>query len=537
MDRQRQNLVQLLVIGLTLGGCASAPPKAAELARPRTTSAPGVAASRYDTAVPNGSAVLDDPSHTIEQAITSASERRGARLAGDPRLLRLAGWVADHLAPDGTLPMQAALDQAARHLGLTEPTPHVVVIASNDPADVGPRLADDIHSLLAEHDYSHYGGIALERDGLSLYVVALVFRFLELAPVPRALPVGATIELSGRLTHGFDSPELAVTRPDGQVIRGAPKSGNGFAFQVPAGARGVYRVEILGESSLGIAVVANFPVYVGEPPRESIDLGSSEPPVKDANEAAQRLLGMINRERERAGLAPLALENGLTKVAAAHNADMLANGFVGHTSPQTGSASQRVERAGFRTALVLENIGRGYSLSEVHAGLMESPGHRGNLLHPQATHAGIAVAVQSESGHSVYLVTQMFIRVTPKLTAQGLPSLLAAINVARANASRPPLQVDPDLGAIAARAAERCFGGDGPGDNAVMQSVREQLQRKSAPAQGVSALMGVASSLSDLAEIDALLDANAQRIGLGLVQGDRPDSPPRSLCAVFLLAQ
>ena len=501
-----------------------------------TTQGPGTPASRYDTAVPNGSALLDDRAHTIEQAIANASKRRGARLAGDPRLLRLASWVAEHLAPDGTLPIQAALDQAARHLGLTEPTPHVVVIASNDPTDVGPRLGDDIHSLLAEHDYSHYGGVAIERDGLSVYVVALVFRFLELEPVPRALPAGATIQLSGRLTHGFASPELAVTRPDGQVMRGAPNSGSAFEFHVPAGTRGIYRVEILGESALGIAVVANFPVYVGEPPKDSIDLGSVEAPVRDAREAAHRLLAMINGERERAQLAPLALDGELSNVAAAHVTDMLEHGFVGHTSPTTGTASQRVERAGIRTSLVLENIGRGYSLGEVHAGLMESPGHRGNLLHPQATHTGIAVAVQNEGGHNVYLVTQLFIRVTPKLSGDALPALLAAINAARDEAGRRPLQNDAYLSGVAARAAERCFAGSTPGDAAVMQSVRSDLQHQHNHSQGVSALLSFASSLSDLAQIDALLDANAQRIGLGLVQGERPDTPPNTLCAVFLLS-
>jgi uncharacterized protein YkwD len=481
--------------------------------------------------------VLDDSAHTLERALRAACTRRNLQLQGDPRLLRLSSWVAQHLAPDGTLPSQAALDQAARHLGLTEPTPHVVVIASDRGDDVTERLSADIDSLLAEHDYSHYGSAVLERDGLLVYVVALTFRFVELTPMPRAVAQGTPIVLSGRLTHGYTAPELAVTRPDGQVVRGTPATGSAFEFRVAADAPGVYRIELLAQSKLGIAVVANFPLYVGEAPSERIELAAPEAPVSNPEEAAQRLLAMINRERGAGRLAPLAFDRTLSDVASAHVVDMLATGFVGHTSPTTGTASERVSRAGIRTSLVLENIGRGYSLGEVHAGLMQSPGHRGNMLHPQATHVGIAVAVHEESGHSVYLVTELFVRVTPKLPAHAAVKLLDSINQNRTRLRRSQLRTDAALERIAEHAVARCFAGGAESDAAVMEVVRTELASIGPGHDHVSALLSLASSLSDLAQLDALLDSSLTSIGIGLAQGARPDTPPNTVCAVLLLGQ
>ena len=435
--------------------------------------------------------------------------------------------------------MQAALDQVARHLGLVEPTPHVVVIASSTRDDVATRLADDVASLLAEHDYSHYGAVAIERDGLGVYVVALAFRFLELAPVARAVATGSSIALVGRLAHGFSAPELAVTRPDGQVVRGARGVGSDFDFHFASDAPGIYRVEILGESALGITVVCtNFPVVRRrDRPKTDIELGAIEAPVSDPAVAASRLLELLNHERQAIGLGALVADPKLANIAAAHNADMLAHGFVGHTSPTTGSAGQRVANAGIRTGLVLENIGRGYSLNEVHAGLMESPGHRGNLLNPQATDVGIAVSVRVEDGHHVYLVTQLFTRVTPKLQAHAATALLEAINRERVKHGQHELRSDAGLLRVAERAANSCFASSTASDAAVMDQVRAGLGELGTNKAPVSALLSLAGSISELSEIAALLEPNVSSIGVGLVQGERPDTPPNTLCAVLLLAQ
>ena len=541
MDRQREHSVQSVLIAGTLVsclvGCATVSPPMAATRSSMMTTAPGPMAHEYDTRVPDGSGVADDAAHTLQRALNTVTDALGIDLQADPRLLRLSTWVAQHLAPDGTLPSQVALDQATRHLGLTEPTPHIVVIATDGADDVSDRLAADVEALLAEHDYSHYGAAAIARDGLMVFVVALTFRFVELQPVPRSVSRGTELVLSGHLTHGFSAPELALTGPDGNVVRGAPRTGNTFEFRVMLDAVGVYRIELLAQSKLGIAVVANFPLYVGMEPDDRVELAPPEAAVDDPAEAAQRLLAMINLERSKSQLGPLRFDPELARIAGEHVADMLSSGYVGHTSPTQGSASERVTRAGIHTSLVLENIGRGYSLAEVHAGLMQSPGHRGNLLHPDATDVGIAVAVTKESGHSVYLVTELFTRVTPNLPADASHTLLTGINREREQQHRSQLENDPKLAAIAQRAAAHCFDGGARSDARVMDLVRNELARLGPKQARVSALLSLAASLSDLARLDALANPELEGIGIGLTQGARPETPPNTICAVLLLSQ
>jgi hypothetical protein len=70
-----------------------------------------------------------------------------------------------------------------------------------------------------------------------------------------------------------------------------------------------------------------------------------------------------------------------------------------------------------------------------------------------------------------------------------------------------------------------------------MDQVRAGLGELGANKAPISALLSLAGSISELSEIAALLEPNVSSIGIGLVQGERPDTPPNTLCAVLLLAQ
>jgi uncharacterized protein YkwD len=540
MDRRRQDPLPIVLIATLLCplfACAATTPSPARPEVTRTVAPPGPAAISYSSALPSGAAISDDEERTLTDALGNAQARHHTQLLGDPRLLKLSQWVAELVDPNAPLPMQAALDRAAAHLGLLEPTPHIIVSASDNLDEARGRLQADLDALLSEHDYSHFGGVAQLRDGLHVFVVTLVFRFIELdPPVARQVARGSEIAIEGRLTHGYTTPELAITNPDGQVVRRPGGVDPAFKFALTAAHSGVYEVELLGQGPRGIAVVANFPVYVDESPPSAIELTAPEAGVSDPEEAARRLLSMVNLERTRISLPALTLDRQLSQIAAAHDRDMLEHAFVGHTSPTTGSASDRVTRAGIRTGLVLENIGRGYSLGEVHGGLMQSPGHRANLLNAQATNVGIAVAISRDAGHPVYLATELFTRVTPPLPADGEDQLLRAIDAARESRGRSALHRDGTLSQIAKHAAVSCFAPPTDGNPPALQSVHDELARQPTAAR-VDALLSLASSLSDLSALPALLDPALTGIGAAVTQGSRPDIPPNTLCAVLLLAR
>lgn len=136
-----------------------------------------------------------------------------------------------------------------------------------------------------------------------------------------------------------------------------------------------------------------------------------------------RFLDLVNKERAAAGLAPLQMRRELTDAARLHSLDMAVNGFFGHVGPDGRGHGERIAALD-RTALAdfsAENvatvsraggrIGANFAVKRLHANLMDSPGHRANILHPKATHVAFGV-VRTEEG---VWVTQLFMRVSGTL--------------------------------------------------------------------------------------------------------------------------
>lgn len=136
-----------------------------------------------------------------------------------------------------------------------------------------------------------------------------------------------------------------------------------------------------------------------------------------------RFLDLVNGERRRAGLAPLAPRAELRDAARFHSLDMAVNGFFGHVGPDGREPGYRIAALD-RTALAdftAENvaavsrsggrIGSDFALKRLHRNLMDSPSHRDNILHTKATHAAFGV-VRTQEG---VWVTQLFMRVSGTL--------------------------------------------------------------------------------------------------------------------------
>ncbi len=127
----------------------------------------------------------------------------------------------------------------------------------------------------------------------------------------------------------------------------------------------------------------------------------------------ERLLGLVNAERSRRGLAVLSPDPDLAAAARMHCRDMEARGYFSHFAPAGARSPTDRYRAAAggraRNAAIGENIFRagGPGCADVHrahAAFMDSAGHRENVLRPQWRRAGIAVHV---SGGTAW-VTQVF---------------------------------------------------------------------------------------------------------------------------------
>jgi len=535
MNQQRNFVTANLFVSL-LCACASssgAPPPTRPSQR---FVAEGTPADQYRTEPAEGDALLGPHALRVSRAIQRVIQERGVTLMPDARLGTLAQWAAQALDPQGTPPPFAAIDLWSHHLGMPEPAPHLLVLTRGDPSRVEDAAAAELTHMLSEHRYTHYGAATLERDGGVVVVLALAWRWLELRPVPRVLPVGADIALEGRLSPELSQAAIVVSYPDGTIHRSDPAQGQTFALRAPSRGRGEHRVELLASSELGETVVANFPLYVGVAPTTEVTTAAAGGPVT-SEQAAERLLALTNAERAKHGLHPLSSSRPLARVAEAHSQDMQEHGFIGHTSKTTGNAEDRVKSAHIRTTLVLENIGRGYSPEEVHHGLMESPGHRENLLHPQATDVGIGVVVSQEDQRTAYLVTELFARFAKPIDVARAPQQLReAVERERARRHLRALAPDEGLSELCAQAASEFFQGSSPeSQRDLVQHLSQRAAASHPPYRRLGTLMTVVSSLDEAAALPALYDADARALGLGIAQGTRSDTLENGIAIVALL--
>jgi uncharacterized protein YkwD len=119
----------------------------------------------------------------------------------------------------------------------------------------------------------------------------------------------------------------------------------------------------------------------------------------------KQMLDLVNQERAKAGLSPLAPDPELTEVARKHSADMFARGYFAHDTPEGKSPFDRMHDAGVRFLTAGENLALAPTLSIAHTGLMNSPGHRANILRPQFGRVGIGVM---DGGMRGLMISQEF---------------------------------------------------------------------------------------------------------------------------------
>ena len=136
--------------------------------------------------------------------------------------------------------------------------------------------------------------------------------------------------------------------------------------------------------------------------------------------AERALLEDANRERVAQGLTPLRWNANLAAAAHAHALLMAQRNTLSHQFSGEAPLQDRTRSAGARFMEVAENVAEGPSAEMIHASWMHSPPHRANLLDPELTDVGIAVAVGAPgpgSGRAPMLfAVQDFSQAVPELS-------------------------------------------------------------------------------------------------------------------------
>lgn len=139
--------------------------------------------------------------------------------------------------------------------------------------------------------------------------------------------------------------------------------------------------------------------------KESIKLDFTVQNSNPRPDLEKEMLLMVNNERRKRGLTPLMADTELTQVARSHSSDMFSKGYFSHFSPGGASPFDRLRKAEVRFLTAGENLALAQTLDMAHTGLMNSPGHKANILHKSFGRLGIGI---QDGGRYGLMVTQNF---------------------------------------------------------------------------------------------------------------------------------
>jgi len=134
--------------------------------------------------------------------------------------------------------------------------------------------------------------------------------------------------------------------------------------------------------------------------------------VSGLTDQETEILGLVNRQRVRSGLAPLKFSARLAVVARGHSYDMAMRHYLAHNSPDGVAPADRISGVGIGYRTVGENIYMDDSAESAGVpqramkGWLKSPEHLANIISGKFTETGVGIAHSADGGT---YVTQDFV--------------------------------------------------------------------------------------------------------------------------------
>lgn len=151
--------------------------------------------------------------------------------------------------------------------------------------------------------------------------------------------------------------------------------------------------------------------------RAFLYLASVPPVFAKAGEPgfARRIFSRINEIRVVNGAPELAWSDALAACAREQSQRKAALRFAGHDDPERGNVAARLNTAGIGWSRCAENLfmEKGWDDPVNYAAVFwwYSPGHQANLLNPDFTETGVALA---KGDDDAWFVTQIFLTPPPR---------------------------------------------------------------------------------------------------------------------------
>ncbi len=119
----------------------------------------------------------------------------------------------------------------------------------------------------------------------------------------------------------------------------------------------------------------------------------------------RKMISLVNNFRGENGLKALAASTALTRVARLKAKDMIGNNYFGHVSPTYDTPFDMMRQYGVSFGYAGENLAGAPTVDMAHTNLINSAGHRENILNSNYNKVGIGVVSGGPYGK---MFVQMF---------------------------------------------------------------------------------------------------------------------------------
>lgn len=124
---------------------------------------------------------------------------------------------------------------------------------------------------------------------------------------------------------------------------------------------------------------------------ESIKLNIANIKLTVDEKSEAEMFKKVNEERKKLAIPELIQFAPISGVARSHAKDMWERSYFSHYSPEGKDVGDRLGEANIKYSFAGENLALAPTLSTAHTGLMNSKGHRENILEPRFKKIGIGV--------------------------------------------------------------------------------------------------------------------------------------------------
>ncbi len=172
------------------------------------------------------------------------------------------------------------------------------------------------------------------------------------------------------------------------------------------GKLGTWYIVHLDNDVVGLASGTYLKPYYPPSPNPSTPAPTTERPDMQVSQEEQKMLELINVERANAGVSPLKMDAEIARVARIKAQEMVSKDYFSHDSPTYGSPFEMLKNFGISYRSAGENIAGNSTVERAHTSLMNSEGHRKNILNNSYNYIGIGIVDSKKYGK---IFVQMYV--------------------------------------------------------------------------------------------------------------------------------